>query len=80
MVSGAVAERKGGVTHCRRINHAGERGTVMDEYAFFVGCETPIPWLKRWDRKRERKAPEPDPQTRLRNIDYMNILEELEFK
>ena len=53
---------------------------VMDDYAIFVGWETPIPWLKRWERKPEKKAPEPDPQTRLRNIDYMNMLEELEFK
>ena len=52
----------------------------MDDYAIFAGWETPIPWLKRWDRKPERKAPEPDPQTRLRDIDYMNMLEELEFK
>lgn len=52
----------------------------MDEYAVFVGWETPIPWLMRWDRKEELKTPEPDRRTRLRDIDYMNMLEELEFK
>lgn len=41
-----------------------------------------IPWLKRWDLKTERKTDviESDHQTRLFNIDYMNMLEELEFK
>ncbi len=41
-----------------------------------------IPWLKRWDHRAERKTNmiESDRQTRLFNIDYMNMLEELEFK
>lgn len=37
-----------------------------------------IPWMRLWE-KNERKRSNEDSQTRLFNIDYMNMLEELEF-
>lgn len=37
-----------------------------------------IPWMQRWENN-ERKRSDEDFQTRLFNIDYMNMLEELEF-
>lgn len=41
-----------------------------------------IPWMKRWEKKAEseRAAIEDDLTTRLIKIDYMAMLEELEFK
>ncbi len=40
-----------------------------------------IPWMRLWEKKkeRERAAAEEVLQTRLFNIDYMTMLEELEF-
>ena len=40
-----------------------------------------IPWLRLWEQKsdRERAEAESDRQTRLGNVDYMTMLEELEF-
>ena len=40
-----------------------------------------IPWMRLWEKtsERERAASENDVQTRLFNIDYMTMLEELEF-
>ena len=40
-----------------------------------------IPWMRLWEKKsdRDRAALESDLQTRLFNIDYMTMLEELEF-
>lgn len=40
-----------------------------------------IPWMRLWEKKsnRDRAASEGDLQTRLVNIDYMTMLEELEF-
>ena len=41
-----------------------------------------IPWLRLWEKKAERTQTPlaADRQTRLFNIDYMAMLEELEFK
>ena len=41
-----------------------------------------IPWMKRWEKKSdsERAAIEEDLPTRLVRIDFMAMLEELEFK
>ena len=41
-----------------------------------------IPWMKRWEKKSdsERAAIEEDLPTRLIRIDFMAMLEELEFK
>ena len=40
-----------------------------------------IPWLRRWDRSAVPNRPKivEDLETRLFNIEYMNMLEELEF-
>lgn len=40
-----------------------------------------IPWMQRWDREpgQERSAAEDERQTRLVRIDYMTMLQELEF-
>ena len=40
-----------------------------------------IPWMQLWEKNgsRDRAASEGDRQTRLINIDYMTMLEELEF-
>lgn len=39
-----------------------------------------IPWIRRWDKKeRVRSTTVDDPQTRMAKIDYMAMLEELEF-
>lgn len=41
-----------------------------------------IPWMRLWEKKseRERASVREDLQTRLVNIDYMTMLEELEFR
>ena len=39
-----------------------------------------IPWMRRWEKKeRVRSTTIDDPQTRMAKIDYMAMLEELEF-
>ncbi len=40
-----------------------------------------IPWLRRWDREpgQDRPAAEDERQKRLVRIDYMTMLQELEF-
>lgn len=40
-----------------------------------------IPWLRRWEHRSAAKTPKDkeDLYTRLSNIEYMNMLEELEF-
>ncbi len=39
-----------------------------------------IPWIRRWEKKeRVRSMTIDDPQTRMAKIDYMAMLEELEF-
>ncbi|MBR4394635.1 MAG: hypothetical protein IKT07_11540 [Oscillospiraceae bacterium] len=39
-----------------------------------------IPWMRRWEKnERAQSTTIDDPQTRMVNIDYMTMLEELEF-
>ena len=39
-----------------------------------------IPWMRRWEKnERARSTTIDDPQTRMVNIDFMTMLEELEF-
>ena len=44
--------------------------------------ELDIPWMHRWDRQpdRESSAAEEDHALRLIRIDYMTMLQELEFR
>jgi hypothetical protein len=37
-----------------------------------------IPWIRLWEKK-ERVRPTDDPQKRMINIDFLTMLEELEF-
>lgn len=40
-----------------------------------------IPWMRRWEKAaaRDKAAPSEDRQSRLRRIDFMTMLSELEF-
>ena len=39
-----------------------------------------IPWMKRWEKKPGRESAAEDRTTRLVRVDYMTMLEELEFR